>query len=69
MKYFITYVYGRNDGWGYGSVMVNVKNGLMTKETIESFTNDMESQLNADNVVVINWNKLDDEGVDDGVEV
>jgi hypothetical protein len=65
MKYFITYVYSRNDGWGYGSAMVNVKNGLMTKETIESFTNDMTSQLNADKVVVINWNKLDDEGVDD----
>ena len=62
MKYFITYVYGRDDGWGYGSAMVIVKNGLMTKETIESFTNDMKSQLNADKVVVINWNKLDDEG-------
>jgi hypothetical protein len=61
MKYFITYVYGGNNGWGYGSTAINVKNGLMTKETIESFTNDIKSQLNADNVVVINWNKLDDE--------
>lgn len=65
MKYFITYVYGNNNGWGYGSAVTIVKDGLMTKETIESFTNDIQSQLNADKVVVINWNKLDDEGVDD----
>jgi hypothetical protein len=64
MKYFITYVYGNNNGWGYGSAVTIVKNGLMTKETIESFTNDIQSQLNADEVVVINWNKLDDEGAE-----
>ena len=54
MKYFITYVYERGDRCGYGLATVIVKNGFITKEIIESFTNDMKSQLNADKLVVIN---------------
>ena len=60
-KYFITYVYGaKNGGWGFGSAATIIKDGKMNVENIQDFTEDMKKQLETEDVVVINWNKLDD---------
>jgi hypothetical protein len=60
MKYFITYVYNKNGGFGFGSSIATVKNGKMNEDTINEYIADVQTKLKVKNVVIINWNKLDD---------
>jgi hypothetical protein len=62
-KYFITYVFLEGfdgNGWGFGSSVVISKNGKMTEQDIREISKNIESELNAKEVVIINWNRLDD---------
>lgn len=60
MKYYITYVYGNNNKWGFGNSIATVKNGKMNEDTINEYIADVQTKLKVKNVVIINWKKLDD---------
>jgi len=64
-KYYIAFMYGvSNVNWGVGGATYESDTGKMTMKEIDKIIEGLKEKYDTSTVVILTWNKLDEEGVE-----